>query len=42
MEPSDGPAIRKIVRDARDKDYRFSALIVGITASPPFQMRRSE
>ncbi len=34
--------IRKIVRDARAKDYRFSSLIVGIATSTPFQMRRSE
>ena len=39
-EESDAPAIRKIVRDARANDYRFSSLIVGITTSTPFQMRR--
>jgi hypothetical protein len=38
---SDAPAIRKIVRDARANDYRFSSLIVGITTSTPFQMRQS-
>src|SRR5262249_11903893 len=42
LEYSDAPAIRKIVRDARAEDYRFSALIVGIATSTPFQMRRSE
>lgn len=41
MEPSDAPAIRKIVRDARPAAYRFSAIIVGITQSIPFAMRRS-
>jgi hypothetical protein len=40
-EESDAPAIRKIVRDARANNYRFSALIVGLTTSTPFQMRRS-
>ena len=40
--PSDAPAVRKIVRDARANDYRFSSLIVGIATSTPFQMRRSE
>ncbi len=42
VESFDAPAIRKIVRDARAEDYRFSALIVGIATSTPFQMRRSE
>lgn len=40
-EEADAPAIRKIVRDARARDYRFSSIIVGITTSVPFQMRRS-
>jgi mono/diheme cytochrome c family protein len=39
---ADAPAIRKIVRDARAHDGRFSSLIVGLTTSAPFQMRRSE
>lgn len=38
-EPTDGPAIRKIVRDAAQQNYRFSALILGIVNSPSFQMR---
>jgi hypothetical protein len=42
VETYDAPAIRKIVRDARAKDYRFSSLIVGIATSTPFQMRKSE
>ena len=42
VESFDAPAIRKIVRDARAEDYRFSSLIVGIATSTPFQMRRSE
>src|SRR5262245_12121588 len=41
-EESDAPAIRKIVREARANDYRFSSLIVGLTTSVPFQMRRSQ
>lgn len=41
-DESDAPAIRKIVRDARANNYRFSSLIVGITTSAPFQMRRSQ
>ena len=41
VEPYDAPAIRKVVREARARDFRFSSLILGITASTPFQMRRS-
>lgn len=39
IEPDDAPAIRKIVRDARDDNYRLSKLILGIAESIPFQMR---
>jgi hypothetical protein len=42
VEHHDAPAVRKIVRDARANDYRFSSLIVGIVTSTPFQMRKSE
>ncbi|MGL4552406.1 MAG: DUF1592 domain-containing protein, partial [Gemmataceae bacterium] len=38
-EGADGPAIRKVVRDARAGGYRFSSLILGITTSTPFRMR---
>lgn len=41
IESYDAPAIRKIVRDARAKDYRFSSVILGIVNSTPFTMRRS-
>ncbi len=41
IEPSDGPAVRAIVRAARAADYRFSTLIGGIVNSTPFQMRTS-
>jgi hypothetical protein len=42
VETYDAPAVRKIVRDAREADYRFSSLILGIATSTPFQMRRAE
>ena len=42
VEYYDEPAVRKIVRDARANDYRFSSLILGIVNSVPFQMRRSQ
>jgi hypothetical protein len=33
----DMPQIRKLVRDAAQYDYRFSALVLGIVSSPAFQ-----
>lgn len=42
LESYDGAAVRKIVRDAHGNDYRFSALVLGIVNSTPFQMRRSQ
>ena len=41
VEYYDGPAIRKILREAEPDRYRFSSLILGIVKSVPFQMRRS-
>ena len=41
VEYYDAPAIRKIVRDAHTKDFRFSSLVMGIVESMPFQMRIS-
>jgi hypothetical protein len=42
VEYYDAPAVRKIVREARDDDYRFSRLVVGIVQSMPFRMRMSQ
>jgi len=42
VEDFDGPAVREIVRSSRARDYRFSALVLGIVNSTPFQMRRSQ
>ena len=36
----DAPAVRRIVREAKNDDYRWSAVIAGIVRSVPFQMRR--
>jgi hypothetical protein len=41
IEHYDGPAVRKIVRDAAKDRYRFSSIILGIVKSTPFQMRRA-
>jgi hypothetical protein len=38
----DAPAIRQVVRQGRDEDYRFSSLVLGIARSVPFQMRIAE
>ena len=42
IEYYDRPAIRAIVRQAEENGYRWSSLILGVTRSQPFQMRRSE
>jgi hypothetical protein len=36
----DMPAVRAIVRDAASHNYRLSSIIMGVTRSVPFQMRR--
>ena len=37
----DAPAVRKIVRDAKTREFRFSSVILGVVNSTPFKMRRS-
>jgi len=37
-EPSDFPAVRKIVRDTTAQDYRWSAIVKAIVQSAPFGM----
>jgi hypothetical protein len=39
LDARDMPAVREIVRRAVREDYRFSALVQGIAASVPMQMR---
>jgi hypothetical protein len=39
VEYFDMPAIRSIVREAELDDYRFMSIVLGIVASPQFQMR---
>jgi hypothetical protein len=39
LTPADMPAARAIVRSAAEQDYRFSALVLGLVRSEPFQMR---
>jgi len=42
LEYYDMPAVRAITRAAAEDDYRWSAVILGVVESVPFQMRRSE
>ena len=42
METHDQPAVRRIVREAEQDNYRISSLIREIVHSSPFQMRRSQ
>ena len=35
----DAPAVRAVVRAAASRNYEFSAIVEGIVASVPFQMR---
>src|SRR3954470_9218635 len=38
----DAPAVRKVRRQAAANDFRFSAIVLGIVQSDPFQLRRTE
>ena len=42
IEPSDGPAIRKIVRESAKEGHLFSAIISELVKSDPFVRRMSE
>lgn len=42
IEYYDAPAIRQILRDAEPGNYKWSDIVLGITKSTPFQMRRAE
>jgi Protein of unknown function (DUF1592)/Protein of unknown function (DUF1588)/Protein of unknown function (DUF1595)/Protein of unknown function (DUF1585) len=41
LEPTDMPAVRRVVRDAQPGGLKLSALVVGVVRSVPFQMRRA-
>jgi mono/diheme cytochrome c family protein len=40
LEYYDMPAVRKIVHDAAQDNYRFSDLVLGVVRSTPFEMKR--
>ena len=42
VAPPDMPAVRQIIREAAPAQHRWSALVVAIAKSGPFQMRRVE
>jgi hypothetical protein len=42
IEYTDAPAVRQIVREASRDDYRFTSVILAVTRSAPFTMRRAE
>jgi hypothetical protein len=39
IDDRDMPAVRRILRGAQDRDYRFSAIVWGIVTSDPFRKR---
>ena len=41
VEYYDAPVVRQMVRDLKRDEYRWSALVLGIVRSVPFQMRRA-
>ena len=42
VAPDDMPAVRQILREAAPAQHRWSALVLAIVESTPFQMRRAE
>jgi hypothetical protein len=39
VEARDMPAVRAVVREATKRDYRLSAIVMGVVKSVPFQYR---
>jgi hypothetical protein len=42
IEYFDMPSVRKIVKDAKRDNYRFSSIVMGIVTAPAFQSSRVE
>ena len=42
LEASDAPTVRKIVRRAKENDWKFSEIIVGIATSEPFTLQSAK
>jgi mono/diheme cytochrome c family protein len=41
MELTDKPLVRKVAREAAAREYRWSAVVLGIVRSAPFQMKKT-
>jgi hypothetical protein len=41
IELGDRPLVRKVAREAAARDYRWSAIVLGIVRSAPFQMKKA-
>jgi mono/diheme cytochrome c family protein len=41
IELGDRPLVRKVAREAAVRDYRWSAIVLGIVRSAPFQMKKA-
>jgi hypothetical protein len=41
IEIDDRPLVRKVAREAAVRDYRWSAIVLGIVRSAPFQMKKA-
>ena len=41
VELDDRPLVRKVAREAAARDYRWSAIVLGIVRSAPFQMKKA-
>ena len=42
VEPSDSLIVEQLAAETAKQDYRFSALVLGIVGSFPFQFRQKE
>jgi hypothetical protein len=42
LQASDMPAVRSVARYAAARDNHFSAFVIGVVKSAPFQMRKAE
>jgi hypothetical protein len=41
IEHADMPLVRAVARDAAANNYRFSSIVLGITKSPAFLMKKT-
>jgi mono/diheme cytochrome c family protein len=41
VEYRDMPAVRKIVQDSRNNNFKFSSIVLGVVKSAPFQMKEA-